>query len=201
MSKTIEFYFDFSSPYAYLASERIEAIAARQGAELRWKPMLLGAIFKVTGGAPLTESIGPKAAYSVHDFARSARFHGVPFQMPSPFPVGTVAAARAAIWALNERPAQASALVHGLFRAYFVEGRNIGEPETVIAIGTECGIDPQALAAGLQDPLVKDMLKAQVETAIVRGVFGAPFIFVGDEAFWGNDRLDQLERWLASGGF
>lgn len=197
----IEFYFDFSSPYSYLAAEQIEAIAARHGAELRWKPILLGAVFKVTGGAPLTETIGAKAAYSVHDFARSARFAGIAYQQPRPFPVATVAAARAVIWLHNEQPAREAAFVHAVFRAYYVDGRDISRAEVVGEVAAECGLDAARVLAGTQDPLVKDQLRAQVETAIVRGVFGAPFMFVGDEAFWGHDRLPQLERWLASGGF
>lgn len=201
MNPPIEFYFDFSSPYSYLASEAVGAVAARHGRELKWKPILLGAVFKVTGGAPLTEGFGAKAAYSVHDFARSARFAGVPFQLPSPFPIATVTAARAVIWVQNEAPARTSAFVHALFRAYYADGRNIGEPVVVAEVAAECGLDPDRVLAGAQEPLVKDQLRAQVETAIVRGVFGAPFVFVGDEAFWGNDRLPQLERWLEQGGF
>lgn len=197
----IEFYFDFSSPYSYLAAEGIEAIAARHGREIKWKPILLGAVFKVTGGAPLTEGFGAKAAYSVHDFARSARFAGIPYQMPSPFPVPTVAAARALIWLQGEHPSKATAFMHAVFRAYYVDGRDISQPEVVGAVAAECGLDPARVLAGAQEPLVKDQLRAQVETAIVRGVFGAPFIFVGDEGFWGNDRLPQVDRWLAEGGF
>ncbi|MEG2155980.1 MAG: 2-hydroxychromene-2-carboxylate isomerase [Burkholderiaceae bacterium] len=201
MTPPIEFYFDFSSPYAYLASEQIEAIAQRHGRELKCKPILLGAIFKSTGGAPLTEGFGPKAAYSMHDFARSARFAGVRFEFPSPFPVATVTAARALLWLQAHQPEAASGFLHAVFRAYFVDGRDISRSEVVAQIAAERGLDAERVIAGSQDPLIKDELKAQVETAIVRGVFGAPFLFVGDEAFWGNDRLPQLDRWLAGGGF
>ncbi len=201
MSPPIEFYFDFSSPYSYLASERIEAIATRHGRELKWKPILLGAVFKTTGGAPLTDGFGPKASYSVRDFARSARFAGVPFALPRPFPIATVTAARALIGVQNAVPQRAPAFLHALFRAYFADGRNISDPAVVGAVAGECGLDGGEVLAAAQDPLVKDELKAQVDAAIVRGVFGAPFIFVGDEAFWGNDRLDQLDRWLATDGF
>lgn len=201
MSQPIEFYFDFSSPYAYLASEQIEAIAARHGRELKWKPILLGAVFKSTGGAPLTDGFGAKAAYSVHDFARSARFADLPFTLPTPFPIATVTAARALLWLQMEQPTAAAGFLHAVFRAYFVAGRDISQPAVIAAIAGECGLNAEHLLAAAQEPLIKDALKAQVEAAIVRGVFGAPFMFVGDEAFWGNDRLAQLDRWLATGGF
>lgn len=201
MPTPIEFYFDFSSPYAYLASEKIEALAARHGREVKFKPILLGAIFKVTGGAPLTEGLTAKGAYSVHDFARSARFQGTPFSLPNPFPIATVTAARAMLWLTRELPAHAAHFMHAVFRAYFADGRNISEPAVLAEVIRECGLDAERVLAGAAEPEIKDQLKAQVEGAIVRGVFGAPFMFVDGEAFWGHDRLPQIDRWLATGGF
>ncbi|HQR21254.1 MAG TPA: DsbA family protein, partial [Burkholderiaceae bacterium] len=95
MPSAIEFYFDFSSPYSYIASERIEALAARTARSLEWRPVMLGAVFKTSGGAPLTEVYGPKSSYAVRDFARSAAFVGVPYRHPTVFPIGAVAASRA----------------------------------------------------------------------------------------------------------
>ena len=201
MSSPIEFYFDFSSPYSYLASEEIEALAERSGRELQWRPTLLGVIFKTSGGMPLTEGYGPKARYSVRDFGRSAAFVGVPYRHPSLFPVGTVAAARALLWLQREHPEQASAFIHAVFRALFVSDRNIGETAVVLEIARALGLDTAALAAGVQDDAIKNALRDAVEQSITRGVFGAPTIFIDGEMFWGQDRLAQVERWIGTGPF
>ena len=196
----IEFYFDFSSPYSYLAAEAIEPLAAKYKRTVDYKPMLLGVAFKTSGMAPLTE-IPLKGDYSKRDFARSARFAGVPFNMPQPFPVGTVTAARALLWLKQAHPARVRDFVHGLLRAYFVEGRNIGEAPVVAQVADEIGLDAAEMAVAVQEPAIKDQLKRHVDEAIARGVFGAPFFFIDGEPFWGNDRLPQLERWLAHGPF
>lgn len=198
MSKPLEFFFDFSSPYAYLASEKIEAIATKFGRTVAYKPMLLGAIFKTTGGAPLVE-IPLKGVYSKFDMERSARYLGVTLKFPTPFPVGTVAAARALLWLQSQGSAKAVSWVHKVFRAYFTEGRNISEPAVLGELATEMGIDAAALAAGCQEPPIKDKLKALTDEALARGVFGAPFVFVDGEPFWGADRLPQIERTLERG--
>ena len=196
----IEFYFDFSSPYSYLASEQIERLAAKYGRKVAYKPMLLGAAFKTSGMAPLTD-IPLKGDYSRRDFARSARYAGVPFNMPNPFPVATVTAARALLWVQQAHPERANDFVHALLRAYFVQGRNIGDAPVVAQVADELGLDTATMALAVQDPAVKDRLKRTVDEAIARGVFGAPFMFVDGEPFWGHDRLPQVERWLATGPF
>lgn len=199
--RPIEFYFDFSSPYSYLASEQIEALAARHGRSVDYLPVLLGAVFKTSGGAPLTEQYGPKAEYSKHDFERSARFAGVPYRKPGRFPIATVAAARALLWLQQNAPARAQPFVHAVFRAYFVDDRDISDAAIVLDIARSVGIDAGALAAGMQQPEIKDLLKQRVDQAIAFGIFGAPLIVVDGERFWGNDRLPQIERWLAQGPF
>lgn len=201
MPTPIEFWFDFSSPYSYLASEKIEEIAARYGRTVEFKPTLLGAIFKTTGGAPLTELAPAKANYFKHDFARSARFAGVPYKAPSVFPIPTVNAARALLWLQQHDAATALRFFHAAFRAYFALDRNLTEPTVLAALATEVGADAVQVARGFQQPEIKDKLKALVEESIARGVFGAPTIFVDGEMFWGHDRLPQVERWLASGPF
>jgi 2-hydroxychromene-2-carboxylate isomerase len=201
VTSPIEFYFDFSSPYSYLASEEIEALAERHGRELRWRPLLLGAVLKVAGGAPLTEGYGPKARYSLRDFARSAAFLGVPYRQPSVFPIGAVAASRAVLWLQREHPAQVSPFVHAVFRAFFAGDRNVAELPVVLDIATGLGIDAATLAAAVQGDALKAALRAEVDEAIVRGVFGAPTIFVDGEQFWGHDRLMQVERWITTGPF
>lgn len=201
MAQPIAFYFDFSSPYSYLASEQIEPLAERFGRAVEYRPVLLGAVFKASGGAPLTEQYGPKASYSKHDFERSARFAGVPYRPPSKFPIGAVAASRAVLWLQRAQPDQAGPFVHAVFRAFFRDDRDISDAGVVAAIAEEIGLDAPALMQAVQQPDVKDALKRRVDEAIAFGVFGAPTIVVDGEVFWGNDRLPQIERWLASGPF
>jgi 2-hydroxychromene-2-carboxylate isomerase len=201
MPSPIEFHFDFSSPYSFLASEQIEPLAARHGRHVVFRPILLGAVFKASGSAPLTEQYGPKAKYSVHDFERSARFAGVHYRHPSKFPIGAVAASRAVLWLQQHQPDQANPFVHAVFRAFFQDDRDISDAGVVARIAQSLGIDGQTLMEGAQEPAIKDTLRKQVEDAVALGVFGAPTIVVDGEMFWGNDRLPQIERWLASGPF
>lgn len=193
--KPIEFWFDFSSAYSYLLSETIELVAARHGRSVDYRPTLLGAVFKASGGVPLTE-LPMKGPYSLRDFERSARFHGVAFRMPSTFPISTVSAARAVLWLKDADPAKAHAFVHAAFRALFVDDRNLSDAAVVAQVAREVGIDSDALAQAIAAQPIKDKLKANVDESIARGVFGAPFVFVDGEPFWGHDRLPQIERWM-----
>lgn len=196
----IDFYFDFSSPYGYLASMRIDALAAKYGHEVRWHPILLGATFKVTGLPPLP-TVPLKGEYSKRDFLRSARYHGVAYRQPTVFPIASQAPARAFYWVAGQDASMAKRLAVALLEAYFTRDVNISNPSDTLAVAAGLGIDAAALEAALNDPAVKDKLKAEVEQAIARGVFGSPFVFIGDEPFWGMDRFDQIERWLKEGGF
>lgn len=196
MPKPIEFHFDFSSPYSYIASEHIEALAAKYGRAVDFKPVLLGAVFKATGGAPLTELHQSKAGYAVRDFARSARHAGVRYRQPSRFPIGSVAAKRAVLWLQQHHPELATPFIHAVYRAYFVDDRDISDVAVVADVAREVGIDVDQLAAGTQQPDIKERLKTQVDQAIATGIFGAPTIIVDGELFWGHDRLPQIERWL-----
>jgi 2-hydroxychromene-2-carboxylate isomerase len=200
MTAPIDFYFDFSSPYGYLAAQRIDALAAKFGRTVDWHPMLLGVAFKATGMAPLTV-IPLKGDYSKRDFARTARLHGIAFRMPEKFPIATQAPARIVLWTKQDDPVRAVRVAKAFFHAYFVEGVDISVPETAVAIAAKEGVDAAGARAAVDDPAVKDALKREVETAIARGVFGSPFVFIDGEPFWGFDRFDQIERWLATGGF
>jgi 2-hydroxychromene-2-carboxylate isomerase len=200
MPAPIDFWFDFSSPYGYLAAELVDSLAARHGREVRWRPLLLGVIFKETGGAPLTE-VPMKGAYSKHDFARSARFHGVPFRMPSRFPIPAQTPSRIVLSLRARDPALAARVAKALYRAYFVDDRDISDPAVAAEVAGAAGADAAAARAAVDDPAVKEALKGEVAQAIAAGVFGSPFFVVDGEPFWGVDRLPQVERWLAGGGF
>jgi len=200
MPPAIEFYFDFSSPYGYLASTRIEELAARHGRETLWRPILLGAVFKATGGRPLAE-LPLKWDYSARDIARFARLWGVPFRLPARFPIATQAPARAFYWADGRDPGLAKRLAGALFHAYFAEGRDIGSPAVTAEVGTALGLEPAQVLAAINDPAIKERLKGETDAALARGVFGSPYLIADGEPFWGADRLDHLERWLATGGW
>ncbi|UCV23090.1 2-hydroxychromene-2-carboxylate isomerase [Ferribacterium limneticum] len=198
---SIDFYFDFSSPYGYLLSEKIDALAAQYGRKVRWHPILLGIIFKATGSAPLTMQNPAKASYSLHDFSRSARFMGIPYKHPSQFPLATQAAARAYYWLHGQDCALARQFAHATFRALYVDDRDISSPDTVLDIASQLGVDREALAAALQSPEIKERLKDEVDKAMKLGVFGSPYVLIDGEAFFGADRLPQIEHWLKTGGF
>ena len=196
----IDFYFDFSSPYGYLGAEKIDDIAARHGRVVEWHPILLGVVFRATGGAPLTE-IPIKGDYSKHDFARSARFLGVPFKFPSRFPLATHNAARAFLWLTDRDKTLAKNFARAVYRAYFAEDTDIANTDNLLGIADSMGVDRPSLQQAMADPAVKERLRAENDAALARGVFGSPFFFVDGEPFWGSDRLPQIDRWLETGGF
>lgn len=200
MSAPIDFYFDFSSPYGFLASEKIEAVADKWGRQVLWHPILLGPAFKATGAAPLP-TIPIKGEYAVRDMARTARYLGLTYRHPSNFPIATQNAARAFLWISDRNAQQAKAFAQACYRAYFVEDRNIAELDTLLAIVESLGQAPKAVAEAIGDPALKERLRAEVDLALARGVFGSPFFIVDGEPFWGTDRLPQLEHWLSTGGF
>ena len=161
----------------------------------------MGAVFKQLGTGPLI-SQPVKGPYSHHDLQRSARLYGITFNVPDPFPVHTVDACRAFYWIVDtEGPALAKQLAHALYRDYFVDNRNVGDAEVVVEAAAELGIDRAATAAALQDDNIKARLRSEVEGALEKGVFGAPFFIFGDEQFWGCDRMDHLDKWLETGGW
>lgn len=200
MSKPIEFYFDFSSPYGYLAAEQIDALAARYNREVNWHPVLLGVVFKQTGMAPLTQ-IPIKGDYSKRDFARTARMMKIPFAMPPVFPIASQAPARVMLWIGSQSAEAAKAYAKAAYRGYFVEGLDISRPENAAALAAGLGHDRDAAAAAIEDPRFKGALKSEVEQAIANGVFGSPYIIIDGEPFWGADRLPMVEEWLKTGGW
>lgn len=200
MPAPIEFYFDFSSPYGYVASTLADGLGERVGREVRWRPFLLGPVFKANGMAPLVD-VPMKGDYSKRDFERTARYHGVPFRLPERFPIGAIAALRAFYWIDDEDPAQAKAFAKAVYRAYFAEGRDISAADVVVPLARSVGVDGDRLAAALGDPAVKDRAKREVDAIIAKGAFGSPFFIVDGEPFWGSDRMGMLEEWVKRGGW
>ncbi len=199
MSKAIDFYFDFSSPYGYFASTRIDDLAAEYERKVNWHPLLLGAVFKTTGGVPLP-MVPLKGEYAYRDFERTARFHGIPFRRPANFPLATQLAARAMLWVREQHgEAKAVEFAKAVYRAYFVDGVNIADTDAIASIAAAQGLDAASVIDGANSAPVKERLKGDVEAAMARGVFGSPFVIVDGEPFWGFDRFDQLEALLKDG--
>lgn len=205
--RPIEFWFDFSSPYSYVASEWIEALAARHGRTVEWKAMLLGVTFQAAElKSPVSHPL--KREYSMLDFERSARHAGVPLRFPARFPVPSQNPARI-FWWLHDGdaetpgdPPRAAAWAHLGLRAYFTRGDvDLSDAVQLKALAAEFGLDPQRAEAVWSDPAWKARLKAACDQAVALGIFGAPFFVVDGEPFWGNDRRAQIERWLESGPF
>jgi len=204
MDKTLDFFFDYSSPFAYLASERIETIAAKHSREIIWHPILLGAVFKVTGQVPLTQA-PLKGEYSMHDFSRSAREYGITYHHPEPFPVASVAACRATLWLRDNKDAalrkRTTDFVHAIFKAFYTQHRDITNLDTLSEIAAGLDLDVTEMGMALGEQSIKDALRKEVDDAIALGIFGSPTMIVDGEAFWGQDRINQLDRWLSSGGW
>jgi 2-hydroxychromene-2-carboxylate isomerase len=200
MANPIDFYFDFSSPYGYLASHKIEVLAARHGRETRWRPFLLGVAFKTTGGAPLT-SIPVKGPYHMRDMLRTAKYLGVIYRHPSVFPISSVSACRAFYWLDAKDPKRAKELARALYGAYFQDNVDISSVDSVISVAAKSGLNADEVRAGIGDQATKDRTKTEVNKAIAVGAFGSPYVVIDGEPFWGSDRLDQIDKWLATGGW
>ncbi len=187
MEKQIDFYFDVVSPYSYVASKLIEDVAQRSNAQLQWKPLLLGGIFKAVG-TPNAPGLTPvKKPYLLKDLERLAKYYKFTLKMPADFPVRTVLAMRVLSGLTPEKIPQAA---HSLFDAYWEENLDIADPEVVASLVGQDAVEQ----AGMHD--IKKALFQTTEEAVKRGAFGAPTFFVGDEMFFGHDRLYLLEEYL-----
>ena len=186
MAKQIEFYFDYGSPFSYLADTQLPALVQRTGAELIYRPILLGGIFKATGNAsPI--SIPAKGKYMALELDRWARHYGIEIKMNPHFPFNTIRLMRGAVAALRQ---ERFAEYHpAMFRAVWSEGRNVGKEETLREMLESSGIDP----ASIDGDEIKNELRANTDQAVAHGAFGAPTFYVNGEIFWGNDRLDFVE--------
>jgi 2-hydroxychromene-2-carboxylate isomerase len=193
MGKKVEFYYDFSSPYTYIASKRIEKICEENGAELEWKPILLGGLFNDTGVKPAKE-IENKFAYIKLDTKDSAKRYGVEFHFPEVFPLNSVKTMRGAFAAAEK--GKLTEYNHQMFRLYWTEGRDLSKDDELREAVAGIGIDPDWFMARISEQEIKDRLREETSKAAARGAFGAPTIFIGEKMFWGNDRLDFVDRYL-----
>ena len=200
--KQVEFYFDLVSPYSYLAYGRVERICRESGAELVLRPMLLGAVHKAVGlQAPI--EIPSKGSYQVRDIHRWTEYYGLPMRFPEPFPLRTLKTMRAAMVCSEEGDLEA--FVREAFALYWEEGgapkgfEEADEDGPIREVVRRIGKDPEEVLEGATTGEAKEALKSATAEAVERGVFGAPAFFVGDEMFWGNDRLHFVEAALKRG--
>jgi len=196
MSKTVEFFFDLGSPASYLAWTQLPALCARHDAQLLYRPMLLGGVFQATGNAS-PAMVPAKARYVFADFQRYAKRYGVTLAFPPGFPVNTLGLMRGTMAVQLFQPERFEAYLAALFPAMWVQQRNLGDPQVLATVLREAGFDPEQYQAWSADPQVKAALKEATEEAVRRGTFGAPTFFVGEQMFFGQDRLEFVEAVLA----
>lgn len=193
-NKTIEFWFDFGSPTTYLAHTQLPRLTRETGAPLIYKPMLLGGVFKATGNASPV-AVPAKGRWMNRDIARWAARYGVPFVFNPHFPINTLTLMRGATGLqMRQSPEAFTRYVDAVFDAMWVQPRNLGDASEPAAVLAKAGVDGEAFTALVADPEVKAALVAQTEQAVARGVFGAPTCFVGDEMFFGQDRLEFVRE-------
>ncbi len=196
MSKVAEFFFDVGSPASYLAWTQLPKLCAEAGARLVYKPMLLGGVYQATGNAsPAT--IPAKGRYTQHDYQRHARRYGVPLRANPFFPINTLYLMRAATGVQLRQPERFQPFLAAVFKALWIDALNLNDPALTAKTLADAGFDPDEIDALAGDPDIKAALKAVTEEAVRRGVFGAPTTFVGDEMFFGQDRMDFIREALA----
>lgn len=195
MTKTVDFYFDFGSPAAYLAWTQLPKLCSDTGAQLVWKPILLGGVFQASGNrAPI--SVPLKGSYLFVDLARFARRYDVPLRMNPNFPINTLTLMRIAVGLQQRQDRHFADYCAAMFRAIWVQAQNLNDPAVVAAVLVQAGLEAQELLALSSEPAVKEELKAVTAAAVQRGVFGAPTFFVAEQMFWGQDRLDFVREAL-----
>lgn len=195
MTKAVEFYFDVGSPAAYLAWTQLPKLCTDTGAELVYKPILLGGVFKETGNSPPI-SVPAKGKWMLADLARFATFYGVPLNFNPHFPINTLFLMRAAAALVTAEPERFEAFLTAVFTAIWVDKKDMGDPQVTAEVLAEAGFDPQTLVELTQQDTTKEALIKLTAEAVQRGVFGAPTCFVGDEMFFGQDRMDFIQRAL-----
>jgi 2-hydroxychromene-2-carboxylate isomerase len=196
MNNSVEFFFDVGSSSSYLAWTQLPGIAAAAQARIVWRPMLLGGVFKATGNqSPV--AIPSKGRYVLQDFGRFAKRYGVPLAFNPYFPINTLTLMRGAAGYLDSDKFQP--YLQAVFEAIWVRQQNLGKPEVVAEVLNAAGLDVAEFERLIGDEAVKQQLKDNTEEAVRRGVFGAPTFFVGDEMFFGQDRLDFVAEALARG--
>ena len=202
----LHFYFDFISPFGYFASLRIDALAARHGRTVQWHPMLLGvSVMKVMGLKPLLDT-PLKGPYTANDVRRYARLHGITLGRATDAPMmNPLTAGRVFAWASRHHPDVAKALAQALLHAYWHDGIDLSQPAALLGIAlpeaVSAVVSHAELVAAAQSAEAAQLLRDAVDASLKAGVFGSPSVLVDGEMFWGVDKLEQVDTWLARGGW
>jgi 2-hydroxychromene-2-carboxylate isomerase len=185
----VEFYFDFASPYGFLAAMQIHRIERA----VTWRPFLLGAVYKKFGQSPLEHPLKRDYVIKV-DAPRMARQIGLNLKVPTNFPEHSLPPSRAFYWIEREHPSKAAAFAKAAYRKYWLEGQATSDEDAAVEAGASVGVDRKTILAGMQERNIKDRLVRENEDAIAKGVFGSPFFIADGEPFWGSDRISLLLR-------
>jgi 2-hydroxychromene-2-carboxylate isomerase len=198
MPEAVEFWFEFASTYSYPAAMRLEAVARSAGVAVAWQPFLLGPVFAAQGWRDSPFNIyAAKGRYMWRDLERTCARLELPFRRPTDFPRNGLLAARVAIAAAGV--SWLPAFVRGIYHANVVDDRDVAQPAVVESVLAALGVDAEAWLREAGSEAAKQRLRTATERAMGLGIFGAPMLRVGDELFWGNDRLDEAIAWAASG--
>ena len=202
MKPALDFWFDFISPFGYVASLRIDDLAARHGRSVEWHPLLLGVtVLKVMGLPPVPQT-PLKGAYAARQIARYLRRHGVVLgRDPGAPPMNPLPAGRLFAWLRVHAPSHAKAAARGIFDAHWSQGRAMDDPAALREVALQAGVPAAVVDAGLGDPAAATLLRAEVDAAIAAGAFGSPFVIADGEPFFGVDNFELLDEWLARGGW
>ncbi len=191
-SPVLEFFFDVGSPYSYLAATQVHDLGTFSGTEVRWRPFLLGGVFKASGNE-MPARVPAKAKYMLSDLNRWAHRYGVEFKFPDVFPINSLTAQRVLVAAHEENPKHVEPLALALFRAYWVEGGDLSKVDVIREVIGQSGMDADRLLELASIDRVKDLLRTWTDEAVERGAFGSPTFFIGGQMYWGNDRLSFVE--------
>lgn len=200
-TSSIDFYFDFMSPYAYLGSVEVERVSVRNQCTVTWHPVLLGVtVIKIMGLKGVADT-PLKREYVRHDVPRFARYLGIPFNRATYEPMDSLHALRAFTWLQDHHPEASKPFAQAVFEAQWAKATDMSTPAAVSGLAETVGLDRHALQAAMTDEFVKQRLKEKVDAAVDRGVFGTPTFVVDGEMFWGADRLPMVEQWIRTGGW
>ena len=202
MKPALDFWFDFISPFGYLASLRIDEIAARHGRTVHWHPLLLGVTVLKVMGLPAVPQTPLKGPYAGRQITRYLRRHGVSLARdPAAPPMNPLPAGRLFAWMIVNAPEHAKPLARAIFDAHWAQGHALDDRAALRNVALQAGVPSDVVDKGLSDPAAAALLRAEVDAAIAAGAFGSPFFIVDGEPFFGVDNLELLEQWLARGGW
>ena len=193
MAKHLEFYFEYSSPFGFLGSQKVEELADAIGREVVWYPFLLGVVYREFGDSPLSHPL--KKNYLFKDFTRRAKLLGLSeVKTPTNFPGNSLTPCRMTYWVESINSEKVGEFVKAMYAKYWFDGREVGNLNDILDVVSQIGFDPAEAELGVNDQAIKDRTREVTDLAINKGVFGSPFIVIDSELYWGTDRFDDIKR-------